>query len=111
MSVEFDQENSFDKKFERTIANKKGSQMNAFLIKHYFAKNEKQANVILLSVSLIAIILTVVILNVSVFGGSLFNKKTLNQNAKIIQEYKKQGLTGKALMDKIRIDTEAGILK
>ncbi|MFA6430075.1 MAG: hypothetical protein WC229_03590 [Candidatus Paceibacterota bacterium] len=111
MSVEFDQENSFDKKFERTIAKKKGSKMNAFLIKHYFAKNEKQANMILLGVSLVSLLLTAVILNVSVFGGSFFNKKTLSPNAKIMQEYKDQGLSGKALMDKIREDKKTGISK
>ncbi len=69
MSVQFDQENSFDKKFERTIAKNKGSKMNAFLIKHYFAKNEKQANMILLGVSGVSILITIIILSTTVFGS------------------------------------------
>ena len=118
MPVEFDQENSFDKKFERTIAKNKGSKMNAFLIKHYFAKNERQANMILLGVSFVSILLTVIILNVVVFGGGVSGKKIINNqprpvnpNFKIIEGYKAQGLTGKALSDKIKEAKASGVLK
>lgn len=111
MSVEFDQENNFNKNFNRSFSNSNSSKMNAFLIKKGYAKNEKQANMILLGISLISIFITIVILNMTVFGGSFFNKKTTNQNAKIIKEYQAQGLKGKALFDKLEEDRKAGIIK
>jgi len=109
MSVEFDQENNFNKNFERTISKSNGSKMNTYLIKKGYAKNEKQANLILLGISLLCILITIFVFYTFVLGN---NKKPVSSpNAKIIQEYRAQGLTGKALMDKMREDRKAGILK
>jgi len=111
MPVEFDQENSFNQNFNKNFAKSNVSKINLFLIKHKFAKDDKQANIILLGVSFVSIVLTAVILNVSVFGGGFLKKKTTNQNAKILKEYQAQGLKGKALFDRIQADKKAGILK
>jgi hypothetical protein len=69
MSVQFDQENSFNKTFDRTFAKSNSSKMSTYLIKKGYAKNEKQANVILLGISAISILITIVVLNTTVFGG------------------------------------------
>jgi hypothetical protein len=101
MPVVFDQENSFNKTFNRTFAKSNSSKMSAYLIKKGFAKNEKQANIVLLGISAISIIITIVVLNTTVFGGSLFGKKTTSSNIKAVKEYQAQGLKGRALIDKI----------
>jgi hypothetical protein len=109
MSIEFEQENNFNQAFNRTISKNSGSKMNSFLIKHYIAKNEQQANMILLGISVLCIITTAIIMNVFIFGNRA--KPVNNPNAAKIEEYRKQGLTGKALFDKIQEDRKAGIIK
>lgn len=101
MSVEFDQENSFNKTFNRTFEKNSGSKMSTYLIKKGYAKNEKQANMILLGISALSICITVIVLNMTVWGGSLF-KKSSTQNTEALKEYQAQGLKGRALIEKIR---------
>ncbi len=101
MPVEFDQENNFNKTFNRTFAKNNGSKMSAYLIKKGYVKNEKQANLILLGMSAVFICITIVVLNTTVFGGGL-SKKSSNSDTKVIKEYQAQGLKGKVLIDKIR---------
>jgi len=111
MPVEFDQSNDFNKKFEKVLASKKDSKMNTFLIKHYIAKDEKQANIILLGISAIFLVLTFFVFYTFVFGNGFKSASNSSQNAKVIEEYRKQGLKGKALLDKMQADRKAGIIK
>ena len=111
MSVEFDQENSFNKTFMDNNRKSSSSKMSAYLIKKGYAKSEQQANKILIIISLLFIILTIFSYYQFVFGGNLFQKKVNTENAKIIQEYREQGLKGKELLDKINEARQSGILK
>lgn len=108
--MEFNQ----DKGFQRLSKDAGNSSFNRFLIKKGFAKDDNQANIILLSISAISLITASVIFYVFVLGGSLPNfgaKKTQNDNAKIIQEYRDQGLKGPELMKKIQEARQAGLIK
>ena len=109
-SVEFNQ----DKDFQRLTKDATNSSFVRFLIKKGFAKDEKQANIILISISVISLITTAVVVYTFVLGGTLPNfgaKKIQNDNAKVIQEFRDQGLKGAELMKKIQEARQAGIIK
>jgi len=111
MPVEFDQENSFNKTFNNNFSKTRDSKMNAFLIKHNFARNEKQASMILFGVSVVFFVLTIFVFSTFVFGNNISVNKASPETTKAIETYKTQGLTGRALMNKMQEDRKNGILK
>lgn len=111
MPVEFDQENSFNKTFNRTFAKSNSSKMSAYLIKKGYAKNEKRANMILLSVSFIFIIITVFVFKSAVFSSQKPLSDRDIEISKAVEEYKKTGISSTDFRRKISEDIQSGKIK
>lgn len=111
MTIELEQESNLDKTFEKNYSSsKKESKMCNFLIKRGISKDRKNAEKLLIIFSITLIIISIIICYTSIFQTSvLYIPK--NPNAKIIQEYRAQGLTGKALLDKIQEGRASGLIK
>jgi hypothetical protein len=110
MEVEFEQEKDFNKIYRAQHGSSGGFSMVNFLIKRGWVKDERQANIFLIWTIIIVVILTIFIFYRFVFGGFIIPKVT-NFNAKIIQEYRDQGLIGEALFDKVKEAQKSGLIK
>jgi hypothetical protein len=110
MSVEFEQENDFNRIYRAQQRRLRGFSMINFLIKVGLVKDEKQANIFLICTIVVVILLTIFIFYRFVFGGFIIPKVN-DFNTKIMQEYRDQGLTDKALFDKITEDRKSGLIK
>ena len=107
MSVIFDENNNFN---NRRIDENDSKLVNYLVVKR-FAKNKDQANLILLSVSILFIILSSLIIYFFVFGGNFLKDTHKNPYTKVVDKYRAQGLKGKALMDKVIMDKQSGLIK
>lgn len=111
-SIEFNQDSDPNKIFVRIQNDESNSAMIGFLIRNGYAKNIEQANIILLFISISSFVLMGAVLYFFVFGAPLpsFSSGS-NNNAKIIKEYRDQGLKGPELMKKIREARNTGLIK
>jgi len=110
MGVEFEQENDFNRSFRVQQESSGGFSIINFLIKRGWVKDENQANKALVVIIVFVIIVTAFIFYKFVFGGSILPEKA-SPNAKIIQGYRDQGLTGQALFERMMEDRKSGLIK
>ncbi|MFA6430541.1 MAG: hypothetical protein WC229_01460 [Candidatus Paceibacterota bacterium] len=111
MSIEFDQENSFNKTFSKAYSKSGDSKIVAYLIKKRFAKNEKQANMILLGIAVLCILLTLSIIKTTVYPASAPVSQRTREISQTMSEYRKAGLPLSEIRKRIAEDIQSGKIK
>lgn len=111
MSIEFDQESSFNKTFIKAYSKSGDSKMVAYLIKKGIVKNEKQANTILLGIAVLCILLTLSIIKTVVYPTSAPISPRNQEISKAMLEYKNAGLPLSEIRKRIAEDIQSGKIK
>jgi len=113
MSVEFEEERNFNENLRKMENRINTSKISNFLIKNGFAKNQLQANILMLLISTVCLALMFFILYSVIFKTNETNTSSdiNDQNNKVMLQYIGQGYVGKSLMDKIAQDKQSGLIK